>query len=326
MAELADALVSGTSGRKAIRVRIPSSALDSPIKIGSLVLKHHIFQYGFMNFSVIIPTYNRATIIGTAIKSVLEQEGDHDFEIIVADDGSTDETADIIEKSQDKRIKYFKQDNQGPSAARNLGISHATKDWIVYLDSDNSLFPNYFSTLSKYLEKNPSALYAMVRARKTNELYESGKLIKSFEDTENTLTSATIQDLIPLKKIYFDVNGFAHAKKLINDGIEWDKNIKRLEDWEFLMQIAERYPENFLYIPDPLVHYLRRFGTDGIISNSSYGDWADAYEYIYQKHKNDVVLKNQTWYPQRVEAYRKDQKDFEEGKIPHQSLRWFEGK
>lgn len=275
------------------------------------------------SFSVIIPTYNRAHILERAVTSVLDQEGSHDFEVIIADDGSTDNTADVVRGFGNKKIKYFQQENRGPSAARNLALSHAEKDWIVYLDSDNEFYPNYFETLTKYLTENRSALYVMVRATKINELYKDGKLVKRKEDPENDLKDITIDGLITFKKAYFDVNGFAHSRKIIEAGITWDEKMKRLEDWEFLMQVAEKYPDNFLYVPDPIVHYHRTFGTDGIISNSSYADWADAYEYIYKKHKNDKLLQGQTWYPQRPKAYRNDQKDFEAGKIPPQHERWF---
>ena len=89
--------------------------------------------------SVIIPTYNRAHLVGRAIKSVLNQTY-RDFEIIVVDDGSTDNTKDIIKEFQkkDKRIKYIPYEkNKGGSAARNTGIKAAKGEYIAFLDSDD---------------------------------------------------------------------------------------------------------------------------------------------------------------------------------------------
>ena len=89
--------------------------------------------------SVIIPTYNRAYLIDRSIQSVLNQTY-QDFELIVVDDGSTDNTEDIIRQFQekDKRIKYIKYDkNKGGSAARNTGIKNSVRKYIAFQDSDD---------------------------------------------------------------------------------------------------------------------------------------------------------------------------------------------
>ncbi len=264
------------------------------------------------SFSFIIPTYNRAYILARAIESILTQKGTHEVEIIVADDGSTDSTLELVRGFGRSEIIYLRQENTGPSAARNLGLVHATKEWIVYLDSDNFLLPDFLETLTRNLDSHPTASYVMVRARKTKELYENGVLIQSVEDPENDLESVTLPELCTQKSHYFDVNGFAHKRQFFMDGIAWDKNIKRLEDWEFLMQLAEVDPAGFLYISQPIVHYYMRLGgTDGIISQSIPSDWIDAFEYVYQKHKNDKLMVGQTWYPSRIEKYRLKQEKFE---------------
>lgn len=89
--------------------------------------------------SVIIPTYNRAHLVGRAIQSVLNQTY-KDFELIIVDDGSTDNTEDIIKKYQkkDERIKYIRRKkNKGGSVARNTGINAAIGEYIAFLDSDD---------------------------------------------------------------------------------------------------------------------------------------------------------------------------------------------
>ncbi|BAZ10116.1 family 2 glycosyl transferase [Calothrix sp. NIES-4071] len=96
-------------------------------------------------FSVIIPTYNRAELIEKTINSVLAQEF-QDYEIIVVDDGSTDDTIKILKPYQ-RRIKILQQANKGPGAARNLGIKHAKGKYIAFLDSDDEWF---FWTLANY--------------------------------------------------------------------------------------------------------------------------------------------------------------------------------
>ena len=274
-----------------------------------------------LGFSVIIPTYNRAYILGEAINSVYSQREKVDLEVVVVDDGSADATDKLVDNYHDRRIKYYRQPNRGPSAARNLGLEKATKEWVVYLDSDNTLYPNYFEVVSEVIHSYPAVFYAMVRALKTYELYEGGKLTKTKEDRDNNLPQITVQDLLS-QKVYFDVNGFFHKRDLVR-GIRWDEGLRRLEDWEFFMQLAEKYPGNFGYIAQPLVDYRMRFGTDGILSNTTYREWAEAYEYVFVKHKNDNVLRGQTWYPAKVEYYQQKQIDFEAGKLPPPHLRLF---
>ena len=87
--------------------------------------------------SVIIPTYNRAHLVGRAIRSVLNQTY-QDFEIIVVDDCSTDNTEEIVKGFNDHRIRYMRHDrNRGGSAARNTGIKASQGKYIAFLDSDD---------------------------------------------------------------------------------------------------------------------------------------------------------------------------------------------
>src|SRR5579862_9064675 len=87
--------------------------------------------------SVVIPTYNRADKVGNAIKSVLAQTV-HDLEVIVVDDGSSDDTEKVLAKEFGDRVRYYVQANQGASVARNRGIEEARGEWIAFLDSDDT--------------------------------------------------------------------------------------------------------------------------------------------------------------------------------------------
>lgn len=110
-------------------------------------------------FSVIIPLYNKANSIDSTIHDVLLQTEER-FEIIVVDDGSTDEGADIVKAFSDVRIKLIQQNNQGVSAARNAGIAAATGKYISFLDADDNWAPNYLSTTRKLFEKYTHAKIA----------------------------------------------------------------------------------------------------------------------------------------------------------------------
>ena len=109
-------------------------------------------------FSVIIPTYNRSNILKRAVKSVLKQTL-KDFELIIVDDGSTDETKDYLSelkiKFPTKKLIVISQNNKGVSAARNEGIKQSTGQWIAFLDSDDEWNKRKLEIQKKYIEDNP---------------------------------------------------------------------------------------------------------------------------------------------------------------------------
>ena len=92
-------------------------------------------------FTVIIPTYNRATLVKEAIQSVLDQTFDN-FELIIVDDHSTDNTKDVVQSYSDKRICYVLNDHiKGAAGARNAGLSRSGGKWVAFLDSDDVWLP-----------------------------------------------------------------------------------------------------------------------------------------------------------------------------------------
>ena len=103
-----------------------------------------------MEFSVVIPTYNRAPLLAGALASVFAQE--HPArEIIVVDDGSTDATPELLSEFA-HRVTVLRQENRGPAAARDLGAAHATGEYIAFLDSDDVWFPWTLSTYRRAIE------------------------------------------------------------------------------------------------------------------------------------------------------------------------------
>jgi len=107
--------------------------------------------------SVIVPTYNRAYLLGEAIESILAQDiTDCDLEIIVVDDGSKDNTQEVVRRYGD-RVRYIRQENQGAGVARNRGVDEARGDWISFLDSDDRWLPYKLSLQFKVLEHFPGS-------------------------------------------------------------------------------------------------------------------------------------------------------------------------
>lgn len=264
--------------------------------------------------SIVIPTFNRAWIIRKAIDSVIDQSF-IDWELIIVDDGSTDNTSELVKNVGDKRIKYYLRLNKGPAAARNYGVSKSSGKWIAYLDSDNELFPNYLEVMLRYLKANPTKIFAIPKLDYVLEKYKNGKLVKSVDYSEKMPKNATIKDIFD-RTFHFDTNGLIHLKNILDHGILWDDTISVMEDWEFALSIGEKFPKGFLFVPEILARYHQRFGSDGMVASNSYQNIADGFEVIYQKHKNDKMMKNQKWYPGRVIKWSGFQKEYEAGKAP----------
>jgi glycosyltransferase involved in cell wall biosynthesis len=108
-------------------------------------------------FSVVIPVYNRSTVLSTAIHSVLQQSF-ADFELIITDDGSTDDIKKVVEAFQDSRIRYIYQQNQGVCAARNNGASAAVGEYITFLDSDDRVAGNWLADFYNVIKEQQAQL------------------------------------------------------------------------------------------------------------------------------------------------------------------------
>ncbi|MBY0110793.1 glycosyltransferase [Patescibacteria group bacterium] len=248
------------------------------------------------------------------IDSVLKQRHTN-WEVLVIDDGSTDDTEGAVREYNDERIKYFSQENQGPHVARNRGMELSIGNLIAYLDSDNTLYPNYMERMVREFELNQDAVWGFPMGDRIKELYRDGVLVTRIDDSDDFPEQVSAQDIFH-RKLHTDTTGAMHTRKIIEDGVRWDPAIKKMEDWDFFLSLAERYPDGFKYVPEKLYTYTQRFGGDGLVSNSTYRDWADLFERIYQKHKDAPLMQGQTWYPGRVEKWNKLADDFEAGLLP----------
>ena len=272
--------------------------------------------------SIIMPTHNRAHILPTSIKSVLDQTYPH-WELLVIDDGSTDNTKEVVESFGDSRIRYIYQENQRQAAARNYGLDMAKGKWITFLDSDDEFFPPFLERTVAVFHANPDVLCVIPKGRKTHELWEKGKLVEMKEvDAFPEHTDNVTKDIF-LRKFIFSMDGFVHAASIRDEGFRFDEHIQFGEDWDYALAIAEKYPDAFLYLPEKLFVYHQRFGFDGLVSRSTYTGFAEMFEQIYQKHKHDKLMEGQEWYPQRVEKWQKIQADYEKGLAPPPHLYFF---
>src|SRR6185312_5112303 len=104
-------------------------------------------------FSIIIPTYNRAALISDTIKAALNQTYKN-FEVIIVDDGSSDNTGEVVALIKDERLKYFKKKNEERGAARNYGTEKALGDYINFVDSDDIIYPHHLQKAYEFILKH----------------------------------------------------------------------------------------------------------------------------------------------------------------------------
>ena len=159
-------------------------------------------------FSVIIPLYNKELSISNTIQSVLDQTF-QDFEIVIVNDGSTDNSIKEVEKFDDKRIRLIHQKNQGVSAARNRGIEEAKYEWVAFLDADDMWMDNHLSEYKRAIDESLDLTwlisgYTSQGDGKTREyIYtKSGILENVFEDLLNGLSIHT--STVCIRKTLFE--------------------------------------------------------------------------------------------------------------------------
>lgn len=116
--------------------------------------------------SVIIPVYNAGALISRCLDSVFSQSGVNDFEVIVIDDGSTDNSIEIIKSHPEaSKIKIINQKNAGPSRARNRGVEVATGKYLAFLDADDYWLPGFIQTTVSFLENHTECIAVSVAQR-----------------------------------------------------------------------------------------------------------------------------------------------------------------
>ncbi|WP_342641742.1 glycosyltransferase [Rhodoligotrophos ferricapiens] len=186
--------------------------------------------------SVVLPTYNRAHSVGRAISSVLAQEFG-DFELIIVDDGSTDETEAVIRGFVDDRLIYLKQDvNLGVNAARNRAIAAATGELVCFLDSDDEFLPHKLRTVVDYFEAQPETALLI----DSFELSKAGKpgepcKVRRNPDLDD---SAEIERRIYAREIYKATPALNVRRPALMAVGGFDHALERREDMDLALKLA----------------------------------------------------------------------------------------
>ena len=203
-------------------------------------------RVSYTMISVIVPTYNRAQQLPRALDSILCQSCSPK-EIIVVDDGSTDETSALM-TSEYPEIVFIQQQNTGVSSARNVGIKRASGDWIAFLDSDDEWLPEKLEIQMKALYKNPE-----IKICHTNEIWiRNGKRVNPKKKHEK-FGGCIFQKCLPLCCI--SPSSVIIHKSIFKEIGLFDYSLPVCEDYDLWLRITARNP--VLYIEEP---FLIKYG------------------------------------------------------------------
>lgn len=177
--------------------------------------------------SIVIPLYNHAETIRYCLETTVMQSFDQSIEIIVVNDGSTDNSLAVVEQSLSEHpdwknfiVKVITQENKGAPAARNLGAKEASGEFIIFIDADTICYPKMISELREALEKCPEASFAYSQFR------YGAKKIRSHEFDKKLLQKINYIDTTSLIRRE-DFPGF-------------DESLKRFQDWDLWLTMVEQ--------------------------------------------------------------------------------------
>jgi len=218
-------------------------------------------------FSVIMPVYNRRFCICQAIDSLLAQTFQN-FELIIVDDGSVDDTESLLKERYktelaDGKIVYCYTEHVGVCRARNLGLQISRNPWIAYLDSDNTVVSEFLQVFAEAIaQSSAKTYYAQIKQNIGGKIYGHSFNFKSL-----------------LYGNYIDMGAFVHSRALVDELGGFDENMTRVVDWELIVRYTRKHKP--VFIPKIVVNYndstehMRISTTANAVSNTLY---------LYRKH------------------------------------------
>ena len=220
--------------------------------------------------SVIMPCYNQAQYIEEAIESVINQSY-RNWELIIIDDGSTDNSFEIAEKyaSGDQRIKCLSQPNGGPSKARNNGVKKSVGKYLMFFDSDDKLAPQYFDKGIDYMSSHPNCAVFYSRLKRFGK--KNDELTIRFTSYQDHLCSSSLFPTCIIHRTDFErIGGF-------------DEDMKGYEDWEMFIRLLYHNDNVYQY---PEIMFFYRWNMDeGSVNLQAIRRSKEIMEYIYDKNR-----------------------------------------
>lgn len=247
------------------------------------------------DISVIIPCYNtKPEFLQEAVSSVHAYKGNYSYEIIITNDGSTDQSAlAVLNNLSRENITILHQENKGPAAARNAGVKQSHSEFILFLDSDNKIYAEYIDEGINALKRNSKAAVAYGNPHFSGNTDERNFEAGNF-NIHGMLTGNYIDTCsVVRRQAWESVNGMDEERLLIGH-----------EDWEFWISLYEAGWE-FIHIDKTLFEY--RISPASLITQTDKEDFFRKLGYIYQKHSKVVYNSYLHLYGQQL-TYKADVK------------------
>lgn len=191
-------------------------------------------------FSIVVPTYNRAHLLPSTIATVLDQEYKN-FELLIVDDGSTDNTAEVVKNiiaGSPARISYIYQVNSERSVARNNGLKMASGDYVLFFDSDDALYSDHLQVAYDYILSHNRPEFLHLRYHVKNR------------DGRTTSTAPVFEGFPNLQLIngnFLSCNGvFVRKDIALQNQFNEDRRLSAMEDWELWLRISASYPLHYI--------------------------------------------------------------------------------
>ena len=212
--------------------------------------------------SIILPTYNRAAKVGKAIDSVLRQTWE-EFELLVIDDGSADNTEEVVRTYADRRIVYYRMsENGGQARARNCGMRMANYDYLAFEDSDDLWRPQKLERQMEAMARADDKV-GMIYHKLRYDLGEGRYFLLPDEKIPREKKSGDIYAQLLWDNL-IGMPTLLTKKECVESVGDMDEGLRCLEDYEFVLRLAKKYHAVFL----DEVYLDAEFGTEGISGNS----------------------------------------------------------
>ena len=217
--------------------------------------------------SIIMPTYNRAWIIERAVRSVLQQTLP-DWELIVVDDGSTDDTLSVLDHICDPRLRVEQIAHRGQAAARNHGLAVADSALIAYLDTDNVWHSEFLEVMTGELRERDVLMYCSQHLFLVEGTREQWRIVG------RKVRSEPFNPVRMITDSYIDTNAVLHRRDVLDAvGGGFDEQLRSSVDWDLFGRIALRFPFAIKHVDQVLCdYYFFPRGMTSTITNDSYGD------------------------------------------------------
>ena len=234
-------------------------------------------------YSIIIPLYNKGDYIVNTVQSVLQQSFS-DFELIVVNDGSTDNGPELLKEIEDARLTLINKENGGVSSARNLGIAKASGEWITFMDADDIMYPFALETYENVIQNHPNYDVIVAATDQSQKKYPSTNEIRIIEDYdyENAASyakhgfSLVNTDCICIRRTLLDKVGY------------FNEEYTHGEDQDLWKRLSEASP--FVKIDKAVAFYV----TDIVNNSSSVDESKRKYAKNCPEYQNRTSLKTRS--------------------------------